>query len=91
MFYKPLLEIHLSSNALMRLPAAGLDWNSCVGFDNRRVLHARTAFNFEADAHQVGRHLKGLYVSAKVLYGTSVELGPELCAEVGMMHFVGRR
>ena len=35
----------------------------CVAFDNRRVLHARTAFDWRsADASEPGRWLKGCYV-----------------------------
>lgn len=44
----------------------------CVAFDNRRVLHARTAFtwdsNEKSNQSQVGRWLKGSYVE-----GDSVE------------------
>ncbi|GAA5983823.1 hypothetical protein JCM10908_005940 [Rhodotorula pacifica] len=48
-----------------------LEPGECVIFDNRRVLHARTAFEFEPateEGEEVGRWLKGAYMDGDELW-----------------------
>lgn len=45
-----------------------LNEGECVIFDNRRVLHARRAFDEQGDKGEIVRWLKGAYVDGDAIW-----------------------